>query len=147
MGVNLNIKRDLKKIRVRIGDQDIVVDPTELLTVDYCQIKRHLEKYAADFAWVGSIKEAIATNLAAEEERMEYIYATKDLNLRAKKAGDKEREIKSLVLTDPDYCDCQKKVRELAYLKKEIDMILNALDKFQHMLVQLSGIAKIEMSE
>lgn len=137
--------KDLLKVAVRVGDQVFEVNGDELTKLEYSKITEALLKYPSSVAWVGSLREEVLRQLQEAEDQREELYAELDLACRRANPNAKERHIKSLILTDPQYKSLLQRIRELQYLEGKLKAILNALAKMESSLVQLSTLYKKEM--
>lgn len=140
--------RQLSDINVNVDGQVFVVKPSEFLTVDYFKIKDHLLKYPGDFAWIGSLKEAVSRQVSEAEFELELVYAKLDSKFRAQLVGGKsrevDREVKSNVLQSEEYKVARNKLLSLQYVEGKVKAVLAALAKTDSILIQLSTLYKAE---
>ena len=147
--------RKLGKIEVKLTNGSYVIDPGVLLHVDYLRIRDSLMEYGGNYAWVGSIYEAVAKRLRAEEDELERIGAEVDAEFRRKEKAAhsserkfeiKEKTCSNAVILSPEYQEQKQLVAYWMYLKRRIGLVVDAMDKHGQMLIQLAGIAKKELS-
>lgn len=141
--------KQMESILVSVDGQQFTVEPQELLTIDYTQIREHLLKYPGDFAWVGAIKEAIVKETAEAEFELEICYARLENKYRAmtKSTGNEAaRIVKTSIALDPEYIKAKRHVINLEYVSGKVKAVLASLAKLDSVLIQLSTLYKQETS-
>jgi len=139
--------KEIERILVDIDGQKFVVDPMELLTLDYTQIREHLLKYPADFAWVGAIREAVVKSESEAEFELETCYARLEDKYRSEsklKGNELARVVKMSIAKDPEYMKAKRHVINLSYTAGKLKAVLNSLAKLDSVLIQLSTLYKQE---
>jgi len=142
-----NKAKQLEPILVMVDEQQFTIDPVELLTLDYTQIREHLLKYPGDFAWVGAMKEAVVKEVSEAEFELETCYAQLESKYRAatKATGNElARMVKTSIILDNEYIKAKRHLFNLEYTCGKVKAVLASLAKLDSVLIQLSTLYKQE---